>query len=228
MKFNNVQAALDFIQTTDSPADVKMELMDLITSNAQPNGDVQFVVHMGEIQSVLFQALHDVSVTIDLESAIIRAFSLSQITNISIHSKENIMTAQTNTTEQAQLEAALAESMKKVAESSLESLLEIALNKQQVRIDEAVKKAVDAAMAAHNGTATEKPADADATAQAAATETTAAPEVKPETVKPGAQPAKKESVSLTKIAVYTAGAAAVAVGGFFAWQKWGSGSSAAQ
>lgn len=227
MKFNNVQAALDFIQTTDSPADVKMELMDLITSNAQPNGDVQFVVHMGEIQSVLFQALHDVSVTIDLESAIIRAFSLSQVTNITIHSKENIMTAQTNTTEQAQLEAALAESMKKVVESSLESLLETALNKQQVRIDEAVKKAVDAAMATHSGTATEKPA-VETTAEAAATETTAAPEVKPETVKPGAQPAKKESVSLTKIAVYTAGAAAVAVGGLFAWQKWGSGSSAAQ
>lgn len=218
MKFKTIQDALDFIQASSSPADLKIELSDLIVQHAQDGSEIKFAIHADEIQSVLFQSEHDVLLTVELESVIIHAHSLSQVTSVSTQTKEKIMSAQnqTNNTEANlnEMEKLIADSMKKIMESSLDSVLEAALVKQQARIDEAVdkavKKAVDEALKSI-------PKDA---------ETKSVEEPKKPTPEQTKEAASGLAGTLGKTAAYLAGAAAIATGGYFAWQKWGGSSSA--
>ena len=241
MKFTNLQDALDFIQSCNSPNDMKIELMDLIARHVQEDSEIQFVVHEDEIQSVLFQSEHDVHVTVELESVIIHAHSLSQVTSVSTQTKEIKMSnAQNQTAATAQqlndMEAMIAASMKKIMESSLDGILEAALTKQQACIEETVKKTVDEAMKKSVDEAAEKAvkkAMEEAAKAAPKAETKEAPKADDskkaeEPKKAEAAPAKasEEGMStMAKTAAYLAGAAAIATGGYFAWQKWGGSSS---
>lgn len=224
MKFTNVQDALDFIQSGNSPNDMKIELMDLIVRHVQEGSEIQFAVHKDEIQSVLFQSEHDVLVTVELESVIIHAHTLTNVTSITKQTKETIMNAQNTTQDTAQqlseMEAAIAQTMQKVMASSMESVLDEALTKQQGQIDAAVKKTVDEAV--------KKALEESAKTAPKAEE---APKSE-ETKKPTAEKTKKATdgfvKSLGKTAVYAGAAVGVAVGGYFAWKKWGASASAAQ
>lgn len=222
MKFKTIQDALDFIQASSSPADLKIELSDLIVQHAQDGSEIKFAIHADEIQSVLFQSEHDVLLTVELESVIIHAHSLSQVTSVSTQTKEKIMS---NNTQAAATEANLNEmekliaaSMQKIMESSLDTVLEAALAKQQARIDETVKKSVDEAVKKAMEEAMKAiPKDA---------ETKKAEEPKKPTAEQTKEAAEGLAGTLGKTAAYLAGAAAIATGGYFAWQKWGGTSSA--
>lgn len=219
MQFKTIQDALDFIQASSSPADLKIELSDLIVQHAQDGSEIKFAIHADEIQSVLFQSEHDVLLTVELESVIIHAHSLSQVTSVSTQTKEKIMTAAKQTNEAADqqfaaMEAMIAASMQKIMESSLDSVLEAALVKQQARIDEAVDKAVKKAM---EEAMKSVPKDA---------ETKSVEEPKKPTPEQTKEAASGLAGKLGKTAAYLAGAAAIATGGYFAWQKWGGTSSA--
>lgn len=222
MKFTNLQDALDFIQSCNSPNDMKIELMDLIARHVQEGSEIQFAVHRDEIQSVLFQSEHDVLVTVELESVIIHAHSLSQVTSVSTQTKEIKMTnAQNQTAATAQqlndMEAMIAASMQKIMESSLDSVLEAALNKQQERIDATVKKTVDEAV--------KKAVDEALKGIPKDAETKTVEESKKPTPEQTKEAASGFGGTLGKTAAYLAGAAAIATGGYFAWQKWGGSSS---
>lgn len=229
MKFTNLQDALDFIQSCNSPNDMKIELMDLIARHVQEGSEIQFAVHRDEIQSVLFQSEHDVLVTVELESVIIHAHSLSQVTSVSTQTKEIKMSNAQNQTAATEanlneMEKLIATSMQKIMESSLDSVLEAALAKQQARIEETVKKTVDEAMKKSVDEAAEK-----AVKKAMEEAAKAAPKAE-EAKKPTPEQTKEAASGLAgtlgKTAAYLAGAAAIATGGYFAWQKWGGSSSA--
>lgn len=228
MKFKNLQDALDFIQGSNSPTDLKIELMDLISRHVQEGSEIKFAVHQDEIQSVLFQSEHDVLVTVELESVIIHAHSLSGISSISTQTKEKIMTIENNTQAAAaqlnEMEAIIAASMKKILESSLDPILEAALNKQQERIEATVKKTVDESLKATVDEAVKKALDEALKNTPKDAETKKVEEPKKETKE--AAKASTDGISLGKAAAYLAGAAAIATGGYFAWQKWGGASSA--
>ena len=221
MKFKNLQDALDFIQSSNSPSDMKIELMDIISRHVQEGSEIKFAVHKDEIQSVLFQSEHDVIVTVELESVIIHAHSLEGVSSISAQTKENIMTAANTTQATAQqlndMEAMIAASMQKIMESSLDSVLEAALNKQQSRIDETVKKSVDEAV--------KKAVDEALKGIPKDAETKTVEESKKPTPEQTKEAASGFGGTLGKTAAYLAGAAAIATGGYFAWQKWGGSSS---
>lgn len=222
MKFTNLQDALDFIQSCNSPNDMKIELMDLIARHVQEGSEIQFAVHRDEIQSVLFQSEHDVLVTVELESVIIHAHSLSQVTSVSTQTKETKMSnAQNQTAATAQqlndMEAMIAASMQKIMESSLDSVLEAALNKQQERIDATVKKSVDEAV--------KKAVDEALKGIPKDAETKTVEESKKPTPEQTKEAASGFGGTLGKTAAYLAGAAAIATGGYFAWQKWSGSSS---
>lgn len=219
MNFKTIQGALDFIQASSSPADLKIELSDLIVQHAQDGSEIKFAIHANEIQSVLFQSEHDVELTVELESVIIHAHSLSNVTSVSTQTKENTMTTQNqNNTASSinEMEEAIAASMKKVMEASLDDVLEAALERQKAQIDETVRKSVDEAV--------KKAVDE------------AMKSIHKDQAEPKAECSKKTPEqtkkavngfvgSLGKTAAYVAGAAAVATGGYFAWKKWGGAGS---
>lgn len=220
MNFKTIQGALDFIQASSSPADLKIELMDLIVKHAQEGGEIKFAIHADEIQSVLFQSEHDVELTVELESVIVHAHSLSQVTSLSTQQKDTIMTTQNQNNAASsinEMEEAIAASMKKVMEASLDSVLDAALQRQKAQIDETVKKSVDEAVKKAMEEAMKSvPKDA---------ETKSAEEPKKPTPEQTKKAVNGFVGSLGKTAAYMAGAAAVATGGYFAWKKWGGAGS---
>lgn len=219
MKFSSKNDAIAFIESTTVEDSQKQVLIKIIQDHALDNGECNVEV-MGSgnfITGILFQSEHDVEFTCELDDTVIYVHSLSGV-SAATFKKETIMTAQNQTNAAAQqlneMEAIIAASMQKIMESSLDSVLEAALVKQQSRIDEAVDKAVKKAM---EEAMKSVPKDA---------------EVKPAEApkKPTAEQTKEAAEGLAgtlgKTAAYLAGAAAIATGGYFAWQKWGGASSA--
>lgn len=224
MKFPNKAEAIAFIQTTTIEDGQKQILIKIIQDHALDNGQCSVEVMGSEdfITGLLFQSEHDVEFSYEFDDTVIYVHSLSGV-SAATFKKENIMSninnAQANETA-AQLdamEAMIAASMQKIMESSLDSVLEAALNKQQARIDETVKKSVDEAVKKAVDEALKGiPKDAE-------TKTVEEPK------KPAPEQTKEAASgfggTLGKTAAYLAGAAAIATGGYFAWQKWGGSSS---
>lgn len=221
MKFSNKIEAIAFIEFSSIPTDEKITLTRLIEEHALDR-EIKVIGSDGEITSLLFEADHDVESHIELDTAIIDVHSLAGVSSVTNQSKETIMTAANTTQATAQqlndMEAMIAASMKKIMESSLDSVLEAALNKQQARIDETVKKSVDEAV--------KKAVDEALKGIPKDAETKTVEEPKKPTPEQTKEAAEGLSVSLGKAAAYLAGAAAIATGGYFAWQKWGGSSSA--
>lgn len=249
MKFSNKIEAIAFIDFSSIPTDEKITLTRLIEEHALDR-EIKVIGSDGEITSLLFEADHDVESYIELDTAIIDVHSLAGVSSVTNQSKENIMSAQNQTAATAQqlndMEAMIAASMKKIMESSLDGILEAALTKQQARIEETVKKTVDEAVKKAVDEAAEKavkkameeaakaaPKAEEAMKTAPKAETKEAPKADDskkaeEPKKAEAAPAKasEEGMStMAKTAAYLAGAAAIATGGYFAWQKWGGSSS---
>lgn len=223
MKFSNKIEAIAFIEFSSIPTDEKITLTRLIEEHALDR-EIKVIGSDGEITSLLFEADHDVESHIELDTAIIDVHSLAGVSSVTNQSKENIMSninnAQANETA-AQLdamEAMIAASMQKIMESSLDSVLEAALNKQQSRIDETVKKSVDEAV--------KKAVDEALKGIPKDAETKTVEEPKKPTPEQTKEAASGFGGTLGKTAAYLAGAAAIATGGYFAWQKWGGSSSA--
>lgn len=221
MKFSNKIEAIAFIEFSSIPTDEKITLTRLIEEHALDR-EIKVIGSDGEITSLLFEADHDVESHIELDTAIIDVHSLAGVSSVTNQSKETIMTAANTTQATAQqlndMEAMIAASMQKIMESSLDSVLEAALNKQQARIDETVKKSVDEAV--------KKAVDEALKGIPKDAETKTVEEPKKPTPEQTKESAEGFSVSLGKAAAYLAGAAAIATGGYFAWQKWGGSSSA--
>lgn len=222
MKFSNKIEAIAFIEFSSIPTDEKITLTRLIEEHALDR-EIKVIGSDGEITSLLFEADHDVESHIELDTAIIDVHSLAGVSSVTNQSKENIMSninnAQANETA-AQLdamEAMIAASMQKIMESSLDSVLEAALNKQQSRIDETVKKSVDEAV--------KKAVDEALKGIPKDAETKTVEEPKKPTPEQTKEAASGFGGTLGKTAAYLAGAAAIATGGYFAWQKWGGSSS---
>lgn len=222
MKFSNKIEAIAFIEFSSIPTDEKITLTRLIEEHALDR-EIKVIGSDGEITSLLFEADHDVESHIELDTAIIDVHSLAGVSSVTNQSKENIMSninnAQANETA-AQLdamEAMIAASMQKIMESSLDSVLEAALNKQQSRIDETVKKSVDEAV--------KKAVDEALKGIPKDAETKTVEEPKKPTPEQTKEAANGLAGALSKTAGYLAGAAVIATGGYFAWQKWGGSSS---
>lgn len=224
MKFSTKTEAIAFIRSTTVEDSQKQILIKIIQDHALDNGECNVEVMGSEdfITGILFQSEHDVEFTCELDDTVIYVHSLSGV-SAATFKKETIMTAQNNTQATAQqlneMEAMIAASMQKIMESSLDSVLEAALAKQQARIDETVKKSVDEAVKKAVDEAMKSiPKDA---------ETKKVEEPK----KPSAEQTKEAAEGLAgtlgKTATYLAGAAAIATGGYFAWQKWGSSNASA-
>lgn len=220
MKFSNKIEAIAFIEFSSIPTDEKITLTRLIEEHALDR-EIKVIGSDGEITSLLFEADHDVESHIELDTAIIDVHSLAGVSSVTNQSKETIMTAANTTQATAQqlndMEAMIAASMKKIMESSLDSVLEAALNKQQARIDETVKKSVDEAV--------KKAVDEALKGIPKDAETKTVEESKKPTPEQTKEAASGFGGTLGKTAAYLAGAAAIATGGYFAWQKWGGSSS---
>lgn len=223
MKFPNKTEAVAFILSTTVEDSQKQILIKIIQDHALDSGQCSVEVMGSEdfITGLLFQSEHDVDFSYELDDTVIYVHSLSGV-SAATFKKENIMTAQTQTNATAQqlneMEAIIAASMQKIMESSLDTVLEAALAKQQARIDETVKKSVDEAVKKAMEEAMKAiPKDA---------ETKKAEEPKKPTAEQTKEAAEGLGSTLTKAAAYLAGAAAIATGGYFAWQKWGGSSSA--
>lgn len=226
MKFPNKASAIKFIEASGISIDEKVVLCDLIEKHALDR-EIVVIGTVDALTGLMFEADHDVEDRIELNDIVIDVHSLAGVSSVNnTQSKEIKMTNEQNNqaADQANLmnemEKIMAETMKNIMSSSMDDLLAAALKKQQERIDEAVKKTVDEAV--------KKAVDEALKAKAAEAPKTEAPkteESKKETPKEESK-SKDESISIGKIAGYVAGAAAVGAGGFFAWKKWGAGSSA--
>ena len=227
MKFPNKASAIKFIEASGVTIDEKVVLCELIEKHALDR-EIAVLGTVDALTGLMFEADHDVEEHIELNDIVIDAHSLAGVSSVTnnTQSKEIKMTNEQNNqaADQANLmnemEKIMAETMKNIMSSSMDDLLAAALKKQQERIDEAVKKTVDEAV--------KKAVDEALKAKAAEAPKTEAPkteESKKETPKEESK-SKDESISIGKIAGYVADAAAVGAGGFFAWKKWGAGSSA--
>lgn len=217
MKFSNKQAAIKFIEASGISIDEKVVLCDLIEKHALDQ-EIKIIGTVDEITGIMFEADHDVEEHIELNDIEIDVHSLAGVSSVTnMPSKEIKMTnAQNNQAADkanmmSEMEKIMAETMKNIMSASMDGILEQALTKQQARIDETVKKTVDEAV---------KKAVDEALKAAPKTE------AKPEAPKAEEPKSKDGGTSIGKMAGYVAGAAAVGVGGFFAWKKWGTGSSA--
>ena len=237
MKFPNKTEAIAFILSTTVEDSQKQILIKIIQDHALDNGQCSVEVMGSEyfITGLLFQSEHDVEFSYELDDTVIYVHSLSGV-SAATFKKENIMSNVNNTQTTAQqlneMEKLIAASMQKIMESSMDGILEAALTKQQARIEETVKKTVDEAMKKSVDEAAEK-AVKKAMEEAAKVALQAEEAKKAEAVKAaesgmkeGAKENKEAVSTMAKTAAYLAGAAAIATGGYFAWQKWGASSSA--
>lgn len=191
MKFNSKTEATSFLAEANISFEIKATLIDIVDEHALEGTALEIVGDENDVLCVIFEADHDVKLEKEIESHVICAHSVKGVC---------VATVANNTVQQTAQEIIM-ENNQDAINARIAAEMEAFKAEQSAKFEQAVRAAAEQMLAA----------------QAPA----AAPE--PVTAEPGrfARLASKINMQkVKKVAVYTAGVAAVGVGGYFAWKKF--------
>jgi hypothetical protein len=198
MIFPTKSAFVQFVRTSNLPVTEQDALIEIVVEH-HTDGEISVIGDCDDVIGLTFTSDHDVQLVLDIGFAIIRASSSPQSPS------KVYVTKETKMSEQAQAQNKSA--------APVEADMEATLAMMKAIIDESVASAVQAALEKKE-------------AERAAKENGPEAQRNEPTQAPVATPDKGGRATVmspwAKAAAYTAGAAAVAAGGWYAWKKFGT------